>query len=129
MCTYRDICCYDGFDLWAHSCAAFQFYTVCMSFFHQTSCIHNCIIDRCLIRHKRHICQNKSIFCPSADRCCVGDHIFHRNRQCILIAKHGIAKGIPDQQDLNAGFIHEFSHGIIIAGEHCDLLTIIFLLL
>ena len=86
MGTNRDGSVYDGFDLRADFFSAFQLNCLCTAFFHQASGIDHCIIDRSLIGHKRHVCDQQSVFDAAGNRCAVMDHILHRYGERVFVS-------------------------------------------
>ena len=87
----RHRCTRYSFDMLAKFCTL-KLYGVCSALAHKPTGIYHRVINRCLIRHKRHIAYNERIVRSASDCRRVMYHILHCHRQRVLIAEHNHAK-------------------------------------
>ena len=117
---------YNRFDLLCHFKAAFQLDRLGSALFYQAARINNRVIHRSLVRHKRHVRHNQSVFRSSGDRFCVVNHILHGDRQGIFISQAHHSHGITYQNRVNPRLIHKLGKGIIVCRQHGNLLFFLF---
>ena len=79
-----------------------------------------------LITAKRNIDHNEGPFGGPHHRGGMIDHLVEGDGQCGFVACHDITGGIPHQNGIHMGAIHNFCHGIIVGGKHADFFTTLF---
>ena len=102
MCTYRYARLDYGAYLRTHVLTALKLHRSGTSFLHDPSGIDNRVIHACLIGHKWHICDNKSILCAPCHRCTVMYHIINSYRDCVLISEDSVAQGISNKNSVDS---------------------------
>ena len=123
---YRNSCIFNRFYLFAHRRAAFQLDRSAASFFHQSARINYRIIYRRLIGHEGHVDDNQSIFAATRYSSAVMYHVLHRYGQSVRISQDYISQRVAYEYSVYARLVHQLSRGIIVAGQHRDLLSVFF---
>ena len=90
-------------------------------FFQDSSGVFDCPEYAQVKTRKRHVDNQQSVAYRSADHFSVIDHLFERDRQRVGVALYDHREAIPDQNTFNAGRIDKPGCGIVVGGEHCDL--------
>ena len=89
--------------------SAFDFYSFSSTLFHEAGCVTNSLIPRSVVGTVRHISQQQGMFDAPPDGAHMMKHLVDRNRQCVVIAQHGLGQRISDQHDVNGYGIYQAS--------------------
>jgi len=114
---------HNGVNNVCHFATALKFYTVASGLLNETSSIPNRIFNAYMIRHERHIPDNKTIFCSSDNGFTVMDHFVHCHRYCGLISQHNHSQGITHECRVNTGLVNQAGCGIIVGRHHGNFLA------
>ena len=79
-----------------------------------------------LVGAERHIRDYQCVLRSAHDAFGEEDHLVKRDRQCILVAAHNVGCTVANQEHIDSGFVHQPGEGVIVRGEHCDFLTLLF---
>ena len=88
--------------------------------------VGNCHIVVHLVGAERHICNHQRVLRSAHDTFGEENHLVKRDRQRILVAAHNVGGTVANQEHIHSGFVHQPGEGIIVGGEHCNLLTLLF---
>src|SRR5262249_21786391 len=81
-----------------------------------------------LIGEERHIHQRQRPPCAPAHRLRMVEHRLHGDRNGIPVAQDGCTDGVTHKDNINPGVIEQPCRGVVVTGDHHDLLTPLLLL-
>ena len=70
-----------------------------------------------LIRPVRHVGDEQRVFHAAAHRPHVVQHLVDRDRERVLIAKHGHGQRVADQSNVDAGLVDQARGGVVVGGQ------------
>ena len=120
----RDAGVDDALDAVGHGCAAFQLDGVAAGFGHEASGVADGGLDGGLVGHVGHVADHEGGGCAAADGLRVADHVVHGDRQGGVVAEHGHAQAVADQDHLDAGLLLQIGGGVVVAGQPGDRLAL-----
>ena len=82
------------------------------------------VSTRGLIAHVRHVAHDPGIGRAATNCRRVTDHVVHRHGQGLVVAEHGHAEAVADEDHVNARLILQIGGGIIVAGQPGDGLSV-----
>ena len=104
--------------------AAFQLHDVCARLLDEPDRIAHRLLVRDLIRPERHVADDDRSMCGPRDRLGEKEHLVHGDGNGrALVAEHDHRRGIPDQDQIDAGVLGESSAGGVVRGDHDDLVA------
>ena len=128
MGTDRDARLRNGADLRADVSAALQLHGICHSLLHEAAGRPQRLLRRHLVAHERHVHDHEGVAARPRHTSAIYDHFVQRDRDCVLIALHGHAKAVPDQDHIHTGAVHKAGSGVVIGGQHTDFPVVLFAL-
>ena len=111
----------DGFDDFN---AAFQFERIAARFLHDADGIAHAFRGIHLIGAEGHIADNQSALGSTGHRACVVNHLVKGDGQCGVIACHHVGCTVAYEDDVDARSINDGGCGIVVGGEHGNLLAL-----
>jgi len=100
---------------------AFQLDGVAFRFFQKTAGIFNRLFKGTLVRHERHIADDKRVGRTAPYRIGVKDHLVHDHRNSAAVSVDAHAQAVAHQQHIQAGRFRELSGRKIIGCQESDL--------
>ena len=107
-----------GFYLREHGFAPFELHGSRSCFSKNFSGAFKGLADAYFIAHKRHVRHNERVRSIFAHDFRVINHIAEGDSVGVVIALHGHAQGISDQNHVDTGFFRNFGAGSVIGGNH-----------
>ena len=110
-------------NLRAHRRAAFQLHRLASGFLQRPAGVLQRLRHRNLIRHERHIEHHQALLAAPHHALRRRNQVIHGHRQRGIVSQHGISVRIPHQNSIHRS-VHQPSGGVIVAGQHGNLLTL-----
>ena len=120
----RNACGRDGADLGADLFSALELDRARAGLLHDAACILHRLLDRDLIAHERHIDHNERVLAAAHDAAAVNDHLIDRYRKRVLVALHGHAEAVADQDHVDSRRVDQLRGRVVITGQLRDLLAV-----
>ena len=124
MGAHGDLAVDDGTDAVRHFHTAFQLHGVGARLLHEAAGVHHRVVDAGLIRHEGHIDDDECVLRAAGHSGPVVDHVLHRHRYGVAQTEHDVAERVADEDGINAGLVHEPCRGVVVGGDHRDLLAL-----
>ena len=126
MSHYGNACAKDAFDAFADFGAAFDLYGFGMAFLHYADGGSESFLGVALVGAERHVAYHKRALCTFYHAFGVVDHLVEGYRESGDIAGHDVGGRVTYKYYINTCLIHEAGHGVVVGGEHGDLLAALF---
>src|ERR1035437_4459207 len=100
--------------------AAFHLARLGAAFFHEAGSVPNGVAGVNLIRPVRHVGDQQRILHAPVHGLDVVQHLVHRNRERVLVTKHGHSQRVADQDNVDASLVDQARRGIVVGGQAGD---------
>src|SRR5437867_2830161 len=102
---------------------AFQFHRLRAAFLQHAARVRQRLRRPGLVTHERHIGHDMSTSRAADHRLNVVQHLIHRYRDRGVVAENHHTQTVADQDQRDTGRLHEPRGGVVVGGEHDDLLA------
>lgn len=118
-----------GLDLGADLDAALELDGLATALLHEAAGVADGRGHVLLVGEEGHVADDEGVARRAGDAAGVMDHVVHGHGNGGVIAHHGHAEGVSDQDHVNPGLLDERGHGVVVGGHHGDLAALVHLLL
>ena len=106
----------EGGDQSGAVAAAFDLHSFCACIFDEAGRVGDGFSGRGVVGAEGHVGHQQCVADRATDRARVVQHLLHGDGQSAVIAEHGHAQRVANENHVNAGLVHKTRGGIVVGG-------------